>query len=104
MLSASLNKTIPSFLIYVFSDESMVEAHSAFLNLHVFNEAAFCGCDSDIIKRQGRISSAVFYRYNRNPFVVNIVSKIVFFILRARCSSMVRAFAHGAVCHRIDPS
>ena len=37
---------------------------------------------------------------NQNPILV----LFVFILMGARCSSVVRVFAHGAMGHRIDPS
>ena len=38
-------------------------------------------------------------------FIGQSVTKILFVLfVGARCSSVVRAFAHGAMGHRIDPS
>ncbi|XP_041375590.1 uncharacterized protein LOC121388355 [Gigantopelta aegis] len=51
------------------SDEAMKDANSAFLSLFVYHETAFLGRDSDVIKRQDYIASALYYRSNRKPFV-----------------------------------
>ena len=43
--------------------------------------------------------------YNSNIFYTDINNEIInLFLLRARCSSVVRAFAHGVMDPRIDPS
>ena len=40
----------------------------------------------------------------REDIVINAVRSFTFFTLRARCSSVVRAFDYGAMGHRIDRS
>ena len=88
VLSASLNKIFPSFLGTI----------SAMLGFVLHNEfGAFLTILGSIL------SKVVLFLHGsictKKPFLTEIKC-----YLGARCSSVVRAFAHGATGRRIDPS
>ena len=103
MLSAWLNKTFPSWLWTACSSvkENSTLPRNEPYNLHVWSDY------------RGSQGSNWFmgnsYCTNLHSLCLSVFFFLSFFffllsLFRARCSSMVRAFVHGAMGRRIDPS
>ena len=83
--------------------EQMVNCRLVYcLDSHKLLTNVQCGFESKCSMVDNLVS---FETYGREAFIHNhnLISEFIF-IGGARCSSVVRAFAHGAMCRQINPS